>query len=268
MDNRPIGMFDSGIGGLTVVKEVMNQLPNEDIIYFGDTARVPYGSKTKETVTKYSKQIIRFLLSKDVKAVIIACGTASSNSLNDVIEEFNHLPIKGVVEPGAMVAAKTTKNNKIGILGTERTIISGEYKRIIQNLNSNIEVYSQACPLFVPLVEEGWLDGEIVELTIKKYLKNILEENIDTLVLGCTHYPLLINSIKKVVGDKVTLVNTATETAYELKKLLSNTNSLRLLETKPTYKFYVSDNTTKFDQLALSIFKQPYSAEKIDIEKS
>jgi len=267
MDNRPIGIFDSGIGGLTVVKEVMEQLPSEQIIYFGDTARVPYGSKTKETITKYSRQIIKFLLEKEVKAVIIACGTASSNSLKTMQEEFEKLPIKGVVQPGASAAIITTNNNKIGIIGTEATVRSGAYEKLIKGQNPTIDVYSKACPLFVPLAEEGWVEGDIAELTAQRYLNELLEKDIDTLVLGCTHYPLLIACIKRVVGNNVKLVNPATETASELKQLLEENSMLRLAEIEPLHEFYVSDNTTKFDQLALSILQRTYFAQKIDIDQ-
>lgn len=267
MDNRPIGIFDSGVGGLTVVKEVIKLLPNEQIIYFGDTARVPYGSKTKETITKYSRQIIKFLLTKDVKAVIIACGTVSSNSLNTMCIEFNFLPIKGVVESGAILAVNTTHNNKIGVIGTEGTIRSEAYKKLIQQLNFDIKVYSQACPLFVPLAEEGWTDGEIPELTAKKYLTNLLSKDIDTLVLGCTHYPLLMNCINKVVGDKVKLVNPATEVALEIKSLLENKDLLRLIRMSPQHELYVSDISTKFNELALSILKNPYETYQVNIDK-
>ena len=267
MDNRPIGIFDSGVGGLTVVKEVMQQLPNEQIIYFGDTARVPYGSKSKETITKYSRQIIKFLLEKEVKAVIIACGTASSNSLKTMRREFEALPIKGVVQPGAMAAVHTTNNNKIGIIGTESTIRSGAYKKLIQEQNPDIEVYSKACPLFVPLAEEGWVTGDIAKQTAGIYLKEILKQDIDTLVLGCTHYPLLIDCIQEVVGDQVKLVNPATETAAQLKRLLEENNTLRVESALPIHEFYVSDNTTKFDQLALSVLQKPYLAKKIDIDR-
>lgn len=267
MDDRPIGMFDSGVGGLTVVKEVINKLPNEKIIYFGDTARVPYGSKTKETITKYSRQIIKFLLSKNVKAVIIACNTASSNCLEIMQKEFDFLPIIGVVEPGAYIAIKTTINNKVGIIGTESTVKSGEYKKFINRLNPKIEVYQQACSLFVPLVEEGWIDGEIVEMIIKKYLKDILSKDIDTLVLGCTHYPLLMNSIKKIVKDKVQLVNPAARTAYELEQQLKKSDLLNQSNKLPEHKFYVSDTTTKFETMALNLFNKIYTPEKIDIDK-
>jgi glutamate racemase len=267
MDNRPVGIFDSGVGGLTVVKEVMEQLPNEQIIYFGDTARVPYGSKSKETITKYSRQIIKFLLEKNVKAVIIACGTASSNSLKTMRREFEALPIKGVVQPGAAVAVHTTQNKRIGIIGTEGTVRSGAYKKLIQEQNPDIQVYSKACPLFVPLAEEGWVTGNIAKQTAQIYLKELLEEGIDTLVLGCTHYPLLTNCIQEVVGDNVKLVNPATETAAELKQLLEENDTLRVDACSPIHEFYVSDNSTKFDQLALSVLQKPYLAQKIDIDR-
>lgn len=267
MDNRPIGIFDSGVGGLTVVKEVMQQLPNEQIIYFGDTARVPYGSKSKETITKFSRQIIKFLLEKNVKAVIIACGTASSNSLKTMRREFEALPIKGVVQPGAIAAVHTTKNNKIGIIGTEGTVRSGAYRKLIQEQNPDIEVYSKACPLFVPLAEEGWVTGDIAKQTAQIYLKDLLQEAIDTLVLGCTHYPLLKSCIQEVVGDSVTLVNPATETAAQIKQLLEQENTLRSNSELPVHEFYVSDNTEKFEQLALTILQKPYKAQKIDIDQ-
>lgn len=267
MDNRPIGIFDSGVGGLTVVKEVIEQLPNEQIIYFGDTARVPYGSKTKETIIKYSRQIIKFLITKDVKAIIIACGTASSNSLDTMQIEFKNLPVKGVVEPGAMLAVNTTTNNKIGVIATEGTIRSGAYEKIIHQLKHDIEVYSKACPLFVPLAEEGWTEGKITELIVNKYLKDILDKNIDTLILGCTHYPLLIDCIKKVVGEKITLINPAKKTSLELKILLENVDALRTIKMSPQHEFYVSDNTTIFNKLSLSIFKKQHTVMKIDIDK-
>jgi glutamate racemase len=267
MDNRPIGIFDSGVGGLTVVKEVMDQLPNEQIIYFGDTARVPYGSKSKETITKYSRQIIKFLLEKDVKAVIIACGTASSNSLQAMRREFEALPIKGVVQPGAIAAVRTTQNNRIGIIGTEGTVRSGAYKKLIQEQNSAIQVYSKACPLFVPLAEEGWVTGDIAKQTAQIYLKELLEQDIDTLVLGCTHYPLLTCCIQEVVGVHVKLVNPATQTAAELKQLLEQKDMFRIDHCSPSHEFYVSDNSTKFEQLALSVLQKPYLAQKIDIDQ-
>lgn len=267
MDSRPIGVFDSGVGGLTVVQEIMNQLPNEEIIYFGDTARVPYGSKSKETVTKYSKQIIRFLLTKNIKAIIIACNTASSNSLEEVRKTFD-IPIIGVVKPGAVMAYKTTKNKRIGIIGTEATIRSESYSKEIKKHDKEIETFSVPCPLFVPLAEEGWTDNEISYLVAKKYLEPFADLEIDTLVLGCTHYPLLKDVIQNVVGNKVQLINPALETAKDLKELLSAGNALREDKTAPNHSFYVSDNTSKFEQIAaIALKKSIPQVEIIDIEQ-
>ncbi len=267
MDNRPIGIFDSGVGGLTVVKEVLKYLPNEQIIYFGDTARVPYGGKSKETLIKYSRQIIKFLCKKDVKGIIIACGTASSNALSTMREEFKNLPIEGIVKPGAKVANLTTKNNKIGIIATESTIKSGAYEKLIKGINPSVEVVSKACPLFVPIAEEGWSNTLIAELTAQEYLKDIVKADVDTLVLGCTHYPLLVDCIRKTVGNDITLINTAAETAKEFKNILEQNNALRLEKNLPEHRFYVSDNTEKFDKLSLEILNKSYKAEKIDIDK-
>ena len=225
MDNRPIGIFDSGVGGLTVAKQVIKVLGNENIVYFGDTARLPYGSKSKETVTRFSKQIVRFLKTKDVKAVIIACNTASSNSLEELKETFD-LPIFGVVVPGASEAVKATKNKKVGIIGTVGTVRTNAYKKLICEADSSIEVFSKACPLFVPLVEEDWTNNEITKLTAEKYLSELLKEGIDSLVLGCTHYPLLKKCIGDVVGDNVKLVDPAKATALTVKNFLTENNML------------------------------------------
>ena len=222
MKNRceaPIGVFDSGVGGLTVVREIMRNLPNEEIVYFGDTARVPYGSKSKETVTRYSRQIVRFLQSKEVKAIVIACNTASAYALETIKKELD-IPIIGVVEPGARVACETTVNDRIGVIGTEATVHSGIYTSFIRRQKPDVQVVSKACPLFVPLVEEGWLKDPITMEVARRYLEELLQYDIDTLILGCTHYPLLRSTVQKIVGEKVNLVNPAYETARDLKKLL------------------------------------------------
>ena len=213
MKNRceaPIGVFDSGVGGLTVVREIMRNLPNEEIVYFGDTARVPYGSKSKETVTRYSRQIVRFLQSKEVKAIVVACNTASAYALETIKKELD-IPIIGVVEPGARVAC-------------EATVHSGIYTSFIRRQKPDVQVVSKACPLFVPLVEEGWLKDPITMEVARRYLEELLQYDIDTLILGCTHYPLLRSTVQKIVGDKVNLVNPAYETARDLKKLLEREN--------------------------------------------
>ncbi len=264
MDNRPIGVFDSGVGGLTVVKQIIKALPNEDIIYFGDTARVPYGSKSKETVTKFSSQIIRFLLSKNVKAVIIACNTVSSNSYDELIKEFD-LPIIEVVTPGAEACLKETKNKIVGIIGTEATIKSGAYEKKLINLDSGVKVYQKACPLFVPLAEEGWTDNNISKETAEIYLKELLDKGIDSIVLGCTHYPLLKKCIGKVVGENVRIIDPAAETARKTKEYLKNNNALG--NNKGKTEFYVSDNTEKFSLICRAVLKKDCSAEKIEIEK-
>ncbi len=264
MDNRPIGIFDSGVGGLTVVKQVIKALPNEDIIYFGDTARVPYGSKSKETVTKFSSQIIRFLLSKNVKAVIIACNTVSSNSYDELIKEFD-LPVMEVVTPGAEACLKETKNKIVGIIGTEATVKSGAYEKKLVSLDREIKVYSKACPLFVPLAEEGWTDNGISRETAEIYLKELLEKGIDSIVLGCTHYPLLKRCIGKVVGENVKIIDPAAATARKTKEYLKKHDMLG--ENHGRAEFYVSDNTEKFSFICRGVLKKDCTAKKIEIEK-
>lgn len=215
----PVGVFDSGVGGLTVAREIMRQLPNEKIVYFGDTARVPYGSKSKNTIIKYSKQIIRFLKTKGVKAIVVACNTASAFALEEIRPEID-IPIIGVVKPGAKVAVENTKNKRIGIIGTEATINSGIYTEFINQRDKEIRVITKACPLFCPLVEEGWLKDPVTYEVASRYLAELKDKDIDTLVLGCTHYPLLRNMIGEIMGDSVTLVNPAYETAIGLRALL------------------------------------------------
>jgi glutamate racemase len=250
--NAPIGVFDSGVGGLTVVREIMRQIPNEKIIYFGDTARVPYGSKSKETVTRYSRQIIRFLESQEVKAIVIACNTASAYALPELEKEVG-IPIIGVVKPGAKVASETTKNGKIGVIATEGTISSGMYEDFLKSTNPEVEVYGKACPLFVPLAEECWLNDPVTKLVAERYLAELKEKQVDSLVLGCTHYPLLRSVIGEVMGNDVTLVNPAYETARELMFVLEDNHLLREAEASPVHKFYVSDGAEKFRRFANSI---------------
>lgn len=249
--SAPIGVFDSGIGGLTVVREIMRQIPNETIIYFGDTARVPYGSKSKQTIITYSRQIVKFLQTKDVKAIVIACNTASAFALETVAAEVS-IPVIGVVKPGAKVAAETTRNGNIGIIGTEGTINSGIYNTYLSKTNPKVKVYGKACPLFVPLVEEGWLTDPVTVEVAKRYISDLQEYDIDTLVLGCTHYPLIRHTIGSIVGDKVTLVNPAFETARSLKSVLES-NGLESTAPAGDHKFYVSDGAEKFQKFANTI---------------
>ena len=247
--NAPIGVFDSGVGGLTVAREIMRQIPNERIVYFGDTARVPYGSKSKDNIIKFSRQIIRFLQTENVKAIVIACNTASALALDEMQQEFD-LPILGVVKPGAKVAVETTANKRIGLIGTEANI------RYIKSLDDEAKVFEKACPLFVPLVEEGWLHDDITLQVASRYLEELKEKDIDTLIMGCTHYPLIRSTIRKVMGDKVNLVNPAYETAIELKNLLERDNLANKCDVdspSSMYRFYVSDAEEKFKLFANSI---------------
>jgi glutamate racemase len=249
---EPIGVFDSGVGGLTVVKEIMNQIPGESIIYFGDTARVPYGVKSKETVITYTRQIVRFLMRMGVKMIVVACNTATAFALETVNKEFN-IPMVGVVKPGAKVAAKATKNGRIGVIATEGTIRSRIYNEYLSKTNPQVEVFGKACPLFVPLVEEGLIDDPVTKEMARRYIGELLEKGIDTLVLGCTHYPLLRNTIRQVVGDQVKLVNPAYETAKALKEVLLTSGLENDNTIKTDHKFYVSDGADKFKQFANSI---------------
>lgn len=265
----PIGVFDSGVGGLTVAREIMRNLPSERIVYFGDTARVPYGSKSKEMVLKFSRQIVRFLQLQDVKAIVVACNTASALALEEIKKEID-IPIIGVVEPGAKVAASVTKNKKIGLIGTKGTVHSKLYPEIIHRYDKEIQVFGQPCPLFVPLVEEGWLKDDVTVEVARRYVTPLLEQGIDTLILGCTHYPLLRSLIQKLVGDSVTLVNPAYETAKELERLLKSKglDNLQDVQEEFPYRFYVSDAAEQFQDFANSIL--PYDVKmtkQINIEE-
>lgn len=265
-----IGVFDSGVGGLTVMREIMRQIPNEKIIYFGDTARVPYGGKSQDTVTRYSEQIVRFLKTFRIKTIVVACNTASAYAL-DILENSSDIPIIGVVKPGAKAAAEATRNGRIGVIATEATIHSDIYTRYIQELNQNVTIYGKACPLFVPLVEEGLLEDPVTDEIARRYLTELIDIDIDTLILGCTHYPLIRSTLGKIMGKNVRLVNPAYETARELKEMLAE---LDLLQEQPPelgsnqYQFYVSDEAEKFVRFANSIIKYGIlSAKTINIEE-
>lgn len=265
----PVGVFDSGVGGLTVAREIMRNLPSEKIVYFGDTARVPYGSKSRDTIIRYSRQIIRFLKEQRVKAIVIACNTASAFAL-DAIKEEQDIPIIGVIEAGAKVAAKQTRNKRVGVIGTVGTIGSGIHQEYLQQLEPDITVIGKACPLLVPLVEEGWLKDPVTDEVLRRYLGELQEEQVDTLILGCTHYPLLRSAIREILGEDVHLVNPAYETALELKQLLEERDMQNRGSGKEEfpYRFYVSDLAEKFQDFANSIL--PYDVkmtQKIDIEK-
>lgn len=267
--NAPIGVFDSGVGGLTVAREIMRQLPNEHIVYFGDTARVPYGSKSKDNIIRYSKQIIRFLRTKNVKAIVIACNTASAMAL-DIVRSETDIPVIGVIVPGARSAIQVTEHKKIGVIGTEATIRSEMYTKIMKEMDTEVSVTGKACPLFVPLVEEGFAKHKVTGEIIDYYLQSLKESDIDTLILGCTHYPLIRSRIRDYMGDKVHIVNPAYETAMDLKKLLEEKDMANesIKEEHAAYDFYVSDAAEKFRQFANSIL--PYDIEttkQINIEE-
>lgn len=265
MDTRPIGVFDSGVGGLTVVKQIMKVMPHENIVYFGDTARLPYGTKSKEAVTRFSRQNVRFLQTKDVKAIIIACNTASSNSLDTLKAEFD-VPLFGVVIPGVEEAVHSTKNKKVGVIGTAATVRSGAYERLIQERDAEIQVFSKACPLFVPLAEEGWTDNDVARQAARNYLDTLLPMGIDSLVLGCTHYPLLKRCIGMTVGDGVKLVDPAKATAKRVKAYLEVHSLLNGDRNEGWRRFYLSDTTDTFQFLCQKALKHEYPAEIIDIE--
>ncbi|MCR5635944.1 MAG: glutamate racemase [Clostridiales bacterium] len=250
MQNRPIGVFDSGVGGLTCVKELRKLLPNEDIIYFGDTGRVPYGNRSNQTINKYARQDADFLISKNVKAIIAACGTVSSvaTSLGDSLDVF----YTGVLEPTAKAAVNATKNGKIAVIGTTATIKSGSYEREIMSIDPEIKIITQDCPLFVPLVENGFVDknNRITRLTVKHYLKNIRLSGADTLILGCTHYPIIKHIIKDYMGDNVTLIDSGCATAEYCAEHLAKNDMLNNKASKGSTEFYVSDTTEGFSMLA------------------
>lgn len=268
--HAPIGVFDSGVGGLTVVREIMRQIPNERIVYFGDTARVPYGSKSKDTVTRYSRQIVRFLQSHQIKTIVVACNTASAYALDEIEKEAD-IPMIGVVKPGARTAVQVTENGKIGVIGTEATIGSKLYNQYIKQLKDEVEIFGKACPLFVPLVEEGLWQDPVTDEIATRYLTELIDIGIDTLILGCTHYPLIRSTLGRIMGEKVTLVNPAYETARELKEMLEEKNLLN--DKKPAlgenqYQFFVSDMADKFKSFANSIIKYGIlSAKAVNIEE-
>lgn len=264
-NNKPIGIFDSGFGGLTVMSEIHKTLPNESLIYFGDTAHVPYGSKSKNTVIKFSKDIAKFLIKKDVKMIVVACNTASAFALNE-LQKTLKVPVIGVIEPGAKAAVKTSKNKKIGVIGTEGTITSNSYSKAIKKKTKSF-VYEKACPLFVPLVEEGWTNNKVADDIVKHYLKPLLNKNIDTLVLGCTHYPLLKKTLQKNAGKNICLIDSAKATANEVKNILKDKNLIAIKNKKAKLSFYVSDNPDKFQKIGSKFFaKKIKNVKKIDLE--
>ena len=253
-DTRPIGVFDSGIGGLTVLREIWEAVPEESTIYFGDNSRSPYGTKSRSTIIRYSLQNLKFLESKDVKMIVVACNTASAYAYEE-LKARAKVPVVEVVTPGADVACKATRNGKIGIIATKGTISTGVYKKAVEDRAKelgmeNIEIFEQACPLFVSLAEEGWWDKEVTRLTAEEYLKPLKEAGVDTLVMACTHYPLLSKVIKEVMGEGVVLVNTGEATAKVVKELLSREGTASEGNKSPVREFYTSDEPELFEQVA------------------
>lgn len=243
--NRPIGVFDSGIGGLTVVRELIKQLPGEDIVYFGDTARVPYGTKSKSLIIRFSKENTQVLLRHHVKMVVVACNSSSSHALTSLRKSFS-IPIVGVIHPGAKQAKALTKNGRVGVIATTATINSGAYERELLKLSPRMKVFSKACPLFVPLVEEGWTNHAVTREVAKEYLGQMKKFKGDTLILGCTHYPLLKGVLQKVLGPKVALVDSAQSVAAEVRQLLQEKNLSRKKKRKAKYLFLISDESRHF----------------------
>ena len=266
LKEAPIGVFDSGVGGLTVAREIMRQIPQERIVYFGDTARVPYGSKSTNTLIRYTRQIIRFLKTRGVKAIVVACNTASAVALEAVRDELD-IPIIGVVRPGARVAVEATRNKKIGIIGTETTVNSGMYVKLIQEIEPEAQVIGKACPLFVPLVEEGWFKDEITRSVVQRYLAELKTQQVDTLVLGCTHYPLLKRLIGEEIGEEVILVNPSSSVVKEMKEYLLR-HDMQSDAEQGEYEFYVSDSTEKFRQFGQQVLEiENLTVKRINIEK-
>ncbi len=248
LNSKPIGVFDSGIGGLTVVHALSRHLPHENIVYFGDTARVPYGPKSAQVVRDYAAQDADFLLAKDVKMVVIACNTVSSVAL-DVVQNKGKIPVVGVIMPGAEAAVKASRSNRIGVVGTRATVNSNAYVHAIRQLNAGAEVFSRECPLFVPLAEEGWTNHKVTDLVAREYLFPLTLEKIDTLILGCTHYPILRTAIQSAVGDNVTLVDSGEAAAWEVARVLAMHNLKNTSTEKARRQFFVSDIPAKFAEV-------------------
>ena len=263
---KPIGVFDSGIGGLTVVKRLASYLPREDIIYFGDTARVPYGSKSNDTIIEYGLQDAKFLMHKNIKTLVVACNTVSSVALDNLKNKFG-IPIIGMIEPGAKMASQGTKNKKIGIIGTRSTISNQAYSKKIKSLDPTIHVFEHACPLFVPLAEEGWVNHKATYEIASEYLSELIKIGVDTLVLGCTHYPILAEVIQSIIGQDVKLIDSGIAAAESVKEELDRYNLNSNKSSQGNQSFYVSDIPLKFKELAELFLGKPISeVHKIEIE--
>jgi glutamate racemase len=261
--NKPIGVFDSGLGGLTVVKELMRVMPNEHIVYFGDTARVPYGTKSKDSIIQFSRENTGILLKHDVKMVVVACNSSSSYALDVLKDEFS-VPVVGVIEAGAKKAVAATRNKKIGIVATSATIASRSYEKAILTADRTVKVFTRACPMFVPLVEEGWLNKGVTVSIAEEYLKALKKEGVDTLILGCTHYPLLKLTLKKVMGKSVTLIDSAKEIAYDVKDILAGAGQCRLKRGAHA-RFLISDRPQEFKRIARQFMGKEIKVESVKL---
>ncbi len=260
-----IGIFDSGIGGLTVLKEVIRILPFENLIYLGDTARVPYGIRSPETVIRYSFECAQFLLNQNIKILVIACNTASAVAITELKKKIP-IPVIGVIEPGAIAAVRATRNKRIGIIGTQATIMSNAYQRAIKEINEEIVVIGTPCPLFVPLVEEGWIDGTVTNLIAERYLSGLKNQDVDTVVLGCTHYPLLKDVIQQVMGKDIVLIDSAIETAKIVSKVLLKEGLTRDQNNEQIIKFFVTDSPERFIEVGERFLKRKIeNIEKISL---
>lgn len=246
---QPIGVIDSGVGGLTVAKEIMRQLPNEPIIYLGDTARCPYGPRSRREVKRFTWEMTSFLLEKKIKMLVIACNTATAAALDEIQTELP-IPVLGVINPGARAAIKNTKNYRVAIIGTEGTVKSGAYERALKSLNSRLYVTALACPKFVPLVESGEYSGVVANKIVEESLKPLLDQNLDTLILGCTHYPLLGQTIKTFMGNEVDVISSGDETAREISAILQYKNMLNTSGDEPIHQFFTTGSTAIFSKIA------------------
>jgi glutamate racemase len=263
---KPIGIFDSGIGGLTVVKQLIHFLPNEDLLYFGDTARIPYGTKSEKLIKQYALEDAAFLDQFGIKLLIVACNSASAVAV-DLLQMTLDIPVTGVIFPGVEAALNESKLKRIGIVGTSATINSNAYNKRIFEFDPSIKVFSQSCPLLVPLVEEGWLDDEITYLTLKKYLIPLIDVNIDTIILGCTHFPVIREAIQTVVGNNITLIDSGKEAAKLVQKILTDLKIASQEESRGTFKFFVSDDPGKFTEIGERFLGQPViSAQRVDFD--
>jgi glutamate racemase len=262
----PIGIFDSGIGGLTVVKELTHLLPFEDLVYFGDTARVPYGTRSEKLIRQYSLEDAAFLEQFNIKILIVACNTASAVAV-DLLKSALPVPVTGVIEPGVNAAVNISQNKRIGVIGTTATIYSQAYNQSINHLDPQVKVYGQPCPLLVSLVEEGWTEDEITLLTVRKYLKPLLEENIDTLILGCTHFPVIKHLIQEEAGPDIKLIDSGQETSKVVSEMLENMHLVTNTDGKGVFKCFVSDIPDKFDEVGTRFLGEPIvNAKRVDFD--